>query len=660
MADIVIDRTDAEIKVGIEKASDLQSSASEIDGRRRHIENRVDISTVENFISKKAINILGDSISVDYRSYGNSIKFAFNKLLGSSNFGFPYQGFGLESDESNVLQFADAPNSLTGRFVVIEPTESADMSEYKPSYQYFKNKEKVRFFYDDTQIGFTFSCKFYDVEDSLLQTDNFTTDSSGVTSFITAPEGAIRLEVTNTYSTALHIENPQIITNEDDYTVSVMGTAGRALSYTTYSVLDKWFDNAEYAVLGLNTNDTQNNPDFENKISYIESKYNSASNNFTKLVIIDLSADKAIHHQVVARLEQMHKNCVGSYYMTIRDIFGTDDVDKMISLGLINVDRVHPIVPFGQAELSNGILKRLGFADNYYGLWEYKNSNNIYADSIAGIDIKRGGNNLPTNINIGENSGFYLTKGKENVAIGYETNLLATTQNKSTSIGYKAGRGNVSGFNNTNIGCEAGHSSTGSGHTLIGVRAGYSLNAGHYNTFIGESAGNLKLDGSANNSTTNTTCIGRNTKPSGSNQVQLGDSSTTTYAYGAVQDRSDMRDKADIKDLELGLDYLMKVRPVSFKWDMRDDYVQSNEDGTVSILPKDGSKKRNRFHHGVIAQEIKALNEQGYEFGGIQDHSLSGGSDVLSIGYEEFIPILMKSIQEQQLQIEDLKNRIGI
>jgi hypothetical protein len=64
---------------------------------------------------------------------------------------------------------------------------------------------------------------------------------------------------------------------------------------------------------------------------------------------------------------------------------------------------------------------------------------------------------------------------------------------------------------------------------------------------------------------------------------------------------------------------------------------------------KDGSKKRNRFHNGVIAQDVKKImGEMNVDFAGYQDHNLLGGGDVLSIGYEEFISPIIKGMQKQQ------------
>lgn len=59
---------------------------------------------------------------------------------------------------------------------------------------------------------------------------------------------------------------------------------------------------------------------------------------------------------------------------------------------------------------------------------------------------------------------------------------------------------------------------------------------------------------------------------------------------------------------------------------------------------------RSRYHHGFIAQDLADKS-----FGGFQDHSLKGGQEVMSLGYDEFIAPIVKAIQEQQLIIEKLK-----
>jgi hypothetical protein len=60
----------------------------------------------------------------------------------------------------------------------------------------------------------------------------------------------------------------------------------------------------------------------------------------------------------------------------------------------------------------------------------------------------------------------------------------------------------------------------------------------------------------------------------------------------------------------------------------------------------------------LIAQEVKAvLDAKGIDFGGFQDHSVKGGDDVLSIGYEELIGPMLKAIQELSAEVAALKSK---
>lgn len=317
------------------------------------------------------------------------------------------------------------------------------------------------------------------------------------------------------------------------------------------------------------------------------------------------------------------------------------------------------------------------------------------------LDTDAGGNQTMANspgydIAIGYNAMGDLTlSGGNNIGIGYRVFWQANIQDNNIAIGQSA-MSNLAG------------TTPAHGNIAIGYNALSSFNNLSLCTAIGYDAMNGVADMS------NSTAIGANATVSGSNQVQLGDSSTTTYAYGAVQDRSDIRDKADVQDTQLGLDFILALRPVDFRWDLREDYidlasrpvqpaplrpepaapidhsdpnfnfkdptyaqryalwVQDHDnwitekdvyDATfakfktdyaawlakndVSVLVHDGSKKRKRLHHGFIAQEVGALKDSlQKEFGGWQDHALNGGKDVQSLGYEEFIAPIVRSIQQ--------------
>lgn len=203
----------------------------------------------------------------------------------------------------------------------------------------------------------------------------------------------------------------------------------------------------------------------------------------------------------------------------------------------------------------------------------------------------------------------------------------------------------------------------GGGATAWGYRAAENLTDSTYGTFIGRYAGASILGGAANTSFgTNVTAIGNVAPLSDNNQVQLGNSDTTVMYYQMAQ-RSDIRDKADKRETILGLDFINRLQFVDYKWDMREDYneIIEDPDGSVSYrsLKKDGSKKRVRWHSGVIAQEVGALLEELNIDSAIwQDHSKKGGADVQSIAYVELIAPLGKAIQELSDLVTDQGDRI--
>jgi hypothetical protein len=339
------------------------------------------------------------------------------------------------------------------------------------------------------------------------------------------------------------------------------------------------------------------------------------------------------------------------------------------------------------------------------GLTYNKTTNTL---TIDGVPFGAGGGGSSTNVAIGPNALDSNSSGVENVAIGRDALTTMTASSYCTAVGvdslkfttggFNTAIGNASGFNistgslNTLMGFSAGalgaasvantafgyaalYKSTNGGNTAIGAYALFENLTGNLNTAVG-------YDALSDRTTdTNTAGLGNATRVTGSNQVQLGNAATTTYAYGAVQNRSDVRDKTDVRDTQLGLNFIAALRPVDYRWDYRDDYLPPRPDiqlpinGTpeekaeyeakmdewrkarnLALVNKDGSKKRSRYHHGLIAQEVKAVMQaQGVDFGGFQDHTIKGGEDVLSIGYAELIGPLIKAIQELKAEVDALK-----
>ena len=319
------------------------------------------------------------------------------------------------------------------------------------------------------------------------------------------------------------------------------------------------------------------------------------------------------------------------------------------------------------------------------------------AENIIGINA--GGGTGGYNAVLGSEILKRNVTGRGNVGIGYGVMQENTEGSYNVGIGYGVLNGSIASSYNIGIGMYAGNSIiSGRYNIAIGYRAlCKNTGQGNYGSIaIGKSALDENTTGTSNvaigtnalryGDYGNTIGIGYDVAVTGNSQAQIGNSSVTVYCYGAVQNRSDQRDKTDIQDTKLGLDFILKLRPREFRWDYREDYInqkaKEKELGDIEnlkITEKEKEKKRNeilkkyslenvvkdgkqkgwRLHQGFIAQEVfQVMRELGVDFGGYQDHSINGGRDVLSLGYEEFISVIVKGIQEQQKEIEELKSKI--
>lgn len=108
----------------------------------------------------------------------------------------------------------------------------------------------------------------------------------------------------------------------------------------------------------------------------------------------------------------------------------------------------------------------------------------------------------------------------------------------------------------------------------------------------------------------------------------------THYYYGSWNQGSDRRLKKDIKNLEYGLNEILKLRPVDYYWKKGDN---------------------NKRSIGLIAQEVEPIID---ELVAISDDE-ENEEEIMSVNYIGLVPVLINAMQEQQKQIEDLKKQLG-
>ena len=276
------------------------------------------------------------------------------------------------------------------------------------------------------------------------------------------------------------------------------------------------------------------------------------------------------------------------------------------------------------------------------------------------------------NVAMGYNALTSDTLGSKSVAIGQgtlkEQNFTTATDTFNTAVGYQAGKEVTTGIKNTLIGGAAGDGmTTGSENTFLGYSAGGTgVVTGDNNTAVGRDAGNNLTSGD------NNLLLGHDAGVTGSpggnintenNEIVLGDENISeAHIQVALTVASDERDKTDFVDLDLGLNFVKALEPVTYYWDKRSKYGDKYaEDYDLNAQTPDGTHKEDWMDIGFKAQSVQALEEAaGYKIADKKNLtvSLSGDGKQYGLRYEKFIPILVKAIKDQDAIITALTARI--
>ncbi|WP_290848230.1 tail fiber domain-containing protein [Flavobacterium sp.] len=293
----------------------------------------------------------------------------------------------------------------------------------------------------------------------------------------------------------------------------------------------------------------------------------------------------------------------------------------------------------------------------------------LYDNTIGADNVALGKNALRSNVAgsktvaLGRSAMEYANSATAafdtfNTAVGFEalrgsTTAAANTGYGVTAVGSMSMRVNSAGNRNSGFGCRSLSSNTnGVRNTAVGFGAAESISSGYFNTALGAfaySTGNFD----------NSVAIGDASAVTASNQIRLGDAGVMSIG-GSVgwTTVSDARFKTDVKADVVGLDFIQKLRPVTYR--LNPDAIATHLKTPENLRkPESEALKAEQLQTGFIAQEVEAAAKaSGFEFSGIDRPK--NANDFYGLRYAEFVVPLVKAIQEQQQIIETEKAKNAV
>jgi hypothetical protein len=325
--------------------------------------------------------------------------------------------------------------------------------------------------------------------------------------------------------------------------------------------------------------------------------------------------------------------------------------------------------------LANNISGSENTATGSSALYTNNNGNENTATGVGALQFNVSGSD---NAAHGYLSMWYNTTGNSNTANGYESLFFNQTGTLNTAIGREALRTNIAGIHNTAVGYLALKSNTGSlgnYNTAVGNFALSATTNSQYNTAIGYNTGS-SFDMGYNNTLLGANCdisaagffnciaIGEQVTCTASSQARIGNLATNSIG-GTVgwSTLSDGRYKKDMKENVKGIDFIMKLRPLTYHLNLTalssrlDAMAGRKNDNPDAGARQALTQKESVTFSGFVAQEVEqAAAASGYEFSGIDKPQ--NENDFYGLRYADFVVPLVKAVQEQQQMITEMKKRM--
>lgn len=253
---------------------------------------------------------------------------------------------------------------------------------------------------------------------------------------------------------------------------------------------------------------------------------------------------------------------------------------------------------------------------------------------------------------------------------------------------------------NVAVGAFAGYGLEGSGNVIIGPHAGTGVGYELDNSVL---IGNATMQ-DAELDLTNVIVVGAHARATGSNQFILGHSSTDAYNLSGLHRRADVRDFANVDDLDLGLDFILQVPVIQYQVDPREAYidwsskpeephppgpepepatladsqeviiayncrkaqwdadqrqyrldmatytselVEWSRVNKLANIERTGEFVGKRTHYGYNGRAMLELCERfGVDTALVQDHAVDEGEAQITVNDAQLVPVLIRAVQE--------------
>jgi hypothetical protein len=295
-----------------------------------------------------------------------------------------------------------------------------------------------------------------------------------------------------------------------------------------------------------------------------------------------------------------------------------------------------------------------GFENSAYG-FQALYFNTTGASNTANGDLAlyfntTGGSNTAN----GDAALYSNTTGYYNTANGQSSLYSNTTANGNTANGAHTLFANTTGYYNTANGDQGLYqNTTGFYNTACGFNALYNNVAGNYNTALGVGADVTKGD------LENAMALGYFATVNSSDKVVVGNNNVTVIG-GQVgwSSFSDGRFKNNIKENVPGLAFINKLKPVTYNLELQKfDKFLGKKDSLINSMLANYALAEKKIHTGFVAQDVeKAAQELKYDFDGVNHPQ--NDKDNYSLVHADFVPSLVKAVQELSLKNDDLQKQI--